>query len=94
MLSLLKVREDFPEPPLYEPRRELVVFFSPHPLAAGPEEVMTQNKTLQLSIPGEIAQEIPGNLAPLPTAALFFQLKPRKGTSPGKRARQGSATCA
>lgn len=26
---LLKVREDFPEPPLYEPRRELVFFSHP-----------------------------------------------------------------
>lgn len=29
VLSLLEVREDFPEPPLYQPRRELVVFFHP-----------------------------------------------------------------
>lgn len=44
---------------------------------------MTQHKTLQLLIPRETAQEIPANpVAPLPTAALFSQLKPRKGTSP------------
>lgn len=92
---LLKVREDFLEPPLYEPRRELVFFFfSPHPLEARPEEVMTQNKTLQLMIPGEIAQDIQANPVPLPPAALFSQLKPRKGTSPGKRAKQDNATCA
>lgn len=55
---------------------------------------MTQNKTLQLMIPGEIAQDIQANPVPLPPAALFSQLKPRKGTSPGKRAKQDNATCA
>lgn len=48
---------------------------------------MTQSKTLQLMIPREIAQEIPANQEPLPTAAIFSQLKSRKGTSPEELSR-------
>lgn len=54
----LKVRGDSPEAPPHSTNsgRELVFV---NPLPAGPGEVMTQNKTIQLMIPGDIAQEIP-----------------------------------
>ena len=83
LLSPLKVREDSPEPPPYSTNPGSSLFVG-NPLPAGPGEVTTQPKTLPLMIPGEIAQETPDNLAPLPVTTLFSQ----------KRAKQGRATCA